>query len=423
VDVEHTFTNQVRVEFGGRFSSESSAPASPSTVGVTPNQVSSLRAKVTTPFPGLKGASVYGEYENDVVETDKRLVAVGGEYQLRPKTRLYARHEFIDALGGPFELNTLQQQNITVIGLDTAYMKDGTLFNEYRMRDAMSGREAEAATGLRNLWQIADGVRVNTTFERISPIAGLGQNEATSGTGAIEYTRNPDWKGTARLELRTSDPNDSLLNTFGYARKLNPDWTFLGRSIVYLVNNKGPGIGDKTQMRFQTGVAWRQTSTNCWNGLAKYEYKIEDDESVPGTTWHRQVHLLLADLNYQPSARWIFSAHYGGKFAFEDSNEIDDSSDAHLLAMRLTYDLTPRWDLGLCASTLFDITHSSVHYGLGPEVGFRIRDGVRLACGYNFFGFHDRDLSSEQYTSHGFYVALRLMFDEMLLGLRKEATP
>jgi hypothetical protein len=69
------------------------------------------------------------------------------------------------------------------------------------------------------------------------------QNEATAATGAIEYTRNPDWKGTARLELRTSEPNDSLLNTFGYARKLDDDWTFLGRTIVYLVDNKAPRCG------------------------------------------------------------------------------------------------------------------------------------------------------------------------------------
>jgi hypothetical protein len=302
-------------------------------------------------------------------------------------------------------------------------MKDGTLFNEYRMRDAMSGREAEAATGLRNLWHVAEGVRLNTTFERISPVVGSVQNEATAITGAIEYLVSPDWKGTARLELRTSEPNDSLLNTFGYARKLNQDWTFLGRSIVYLVNSKGPGIGDKAQTRIQAGLAWRQTQTNRWNALAKYEYKIEDDESVPGSAIHRQVHMLLGDLNFQPSPLWSLSAHYGGKFAFDDSNAFDESSDAHLLAMRATYDLTPRWDIGLCASLLFDVSHSSIRYGIGPEAGFRIRDGARIACGYNFFGFHDRDLSSEQYTSHGFYVALRLMFDEMLLGLRKEAKP
>ncbi len=424
LDLEHTFPNQVRVEVGGRYSTETANPASFTSVGVTPNEVTSLRTKVTTPVPKVKNATVYGEYENDVVEPDKRLVAVGGDYQMKPNSRLYARHEFINALGGPFELNTVQQRNTTLVGLDTPYMRDGTLFNEYRMRDAITGREAEAAVGLRNLWKIRDGLRANTTFERISPVTGNPQNEATAGTGAIEYTGDPDWKATARLELRVSNPNDSLLNTLGYARKLSRDWTFLGRSIVYLVDNKAPGIGDKAQARFQAGLAWRQTSTDRWNGLGKYEYKIEEDGSLPSADLHRQVHMFLFDLNYQPARDWIISGHYGGKLAFEDSNGQDNVADGHLLAMRVTYDVTKRWDLGLCASALFSSQDPAVHYGLGPEVGFRVHDNVRLAVGYNFFGFRDRDLSSEEYTDHGVYVALRLKFDEALFGLgRKEDKP
>jgi hypothetical protein len=422
VDVEHTFKNQVRVEVGGRYSTETRNPASFTTVGVTPNEVTSVRAKVTTPVPKVKGANVYAEYENDVVEPDKRLAAVGGEYQIRPKSRLYARHEFMNALGSPFELNTVQQQHTTLVGLDTEYMKDGSLFNEYRMRDAISGRESEASTGLRNLWHLSEGLRLNTTFERVSPLNGNERVEATAATGAIEYTRNPDWKATARLELRASDPNNSLLNTLGYARKLNQDWTFLGRSIVYLVDNKG-SVGNRSQARFQAGFAWRQTMTNAWNGLWKYEYKIEEDESVAALALHRQVHILMFDLNYQPHPDWQISAHYGAKLAFENLNGNDDMTDGHLIALRGIYDINSKWDAGLVGSVLLSTKHSAVHFGFGPEVGYRLHDNIRVALGYNVFGFRDRDLSSEEYTDNGVYVTFRLKFDETLMGLRKEARP
>ena len=420
VDIERTFPNQVRLEVGARYSTETVRPASPSTRGVTPNEVTSLRTKITAPIPKVKGATFYGEYENDVIEPDKRLVAVGGDYQLKPKTRLYARHEFINAIGGPFELNTVQQRNTTLIGLDTEYMKDGTLFNEYRMKDAISGRDAEAATGLRNHWHLAEGVRLNTTFERISPVSGGDDNEATSATAAIEYTRQPDWKGTARLELRASEPNDSLLNTLGYAHKLSRDWTFLSRSIIYVVNAKGSGAGDKTQARFQAGLAWRQTEVNRWNALAKYEYKFEDDATVANLQLYRHVHMLLCDVNFQATADLSFSAHYGGKLAFEESNGRDDTSDAHLFALRVTYDLNSRWDIALSGRVLFSGGNLSAQFGVGPEVGYKIRDSLRLAGGYNLLGFRDRDLSREEYTDHGVYVALRWIFDESLLDLRKE---
>jgi hypothetical protein len=38
-----------------------------SSVGATPNDVTSLRAKVTTPVPYVKGRRSHGEYENDVI--------------------------------------------------------------------------------------------------------------------------------------------------------------------------------------------------------------------------------------------------------------------------------------------------------------------------------------------------------------------
>jgi hypothetical protein len=422
--IEHVFTNQMRLEVGGRYSTETATPASASTAappGLTPNEVRSARVKFTTPIPKLAKASLYGEYENDVVETENRLAAVGGEYQIRSKSRLYARYEFIDSIGGPFELNNLQSQNTTVVGLDTEYMKEGQLFNEYRMRDAISGREGEAATGLRNQWHVAEGVRLSTGFERVTPVIGDSRTEATAVTGGIEYTRNPNWKGTARLELRSAEANDSLLNTFGYARKLSRDWTFLGKTIVYLVDGKGPGGGDKTQARIQAGLAYRETKTDRWNALSKYEFKIEDDATQASVDLQRQVHILSLQANYQPTADWIFSGHYAGKLVFEKSNDQDNTYNAHLLSFRVIYELTKRWDVGLNTSALFSGDLRSAQYGIGPEVGFTIRNNLRLGVGYNVIGFHDRDLGAEDYTQKGVYLALRFKFDEELFGLgRKE---
>jgi uncharacterized repeat protein (TIGR01451 family) len=418
--LEHSFQNKIKVEAGGRYARETETPANAGSAyppGVTPNEVRSVGTKVTVPVPKLKGASLYGQYENDVVETENRLVAVGGEVQVLAKTRAYARHEFIDSLNLPFQLNGQQSQNTTVVGLESEYMKDGNSFNEYRMRDAITGREAEAATGLRNLWHIAEGLRASTSFERVMPVLGELETEATAATGGIEYTRNPDWKGTARLELRTATANDSLLNTFGYARKLSRDWAFLGRSILYLVDNKGPTGGSKTQSRLQTGFAWRQTETDRWNALMKYEFKIENDSTQAQLDLERKVNLALLDLNFQPSPNWILSGHYGGKLVFEESNGRDDVYPAHLVALRVTYEINRRWDIGINANTLWSGQDNSLHYGLGPEIGVTVLKNIRFGLGYNVFGFHDPDLSAEQYTDPGFYVALRMKFDETLLGL------
>lgn len=431
--IEQTFGRDIRLELTGRYSTETTAPASSSTAetpGATPNEVRSLRAKLTLPLPYTEGAGrIFGEYEQDVTEADKRLGAIGGDYQINAKTRVYLRHEFISSLGGPFELNTVQRQNTTVFGLESTYAKDATLFNEYRARDAFSGREAETAIGLRNAWTIADGLRVHTTFERIDPLEGASTTrESTAVTGAFDYTGHPDWKWNGRGELRTSETVDSLLNTFGVAFKLNDNWTALGRSVIYVADNKGLESVDQQQARVQGGFAWRQTSADVWNALGKYEFRTE--HGAPGSfigglaladtsEVQRRVHILSFDVNCQPNADWQLSGHYAGKFASEDFREGTDSTSAHLVGGRVIYDLTPRFDLGFGASALVSGDGESVQYALGPEIGFTVVDNLRAALGYNFRGFEDRDLTEEQHTAGGVYLALRFKFDEGLFNWRR----
>ena len=388
--------------------------------------------KLTLPVPWTENAArIYGEYEQDIFDSGKRLAAVGGEFRLDARTRLYVRHELISSLGGPFELNAVQQQNSTVIGVESAYAKDAALFNEFRARDGITGREAEAALGLRNAWTLAPGLRTSATFERVAPVGGAkAANDSTAITGAIEYTADPDWKGTARLELRTSDTVDSALNTLGLAFKLDENWTALGKSVVYLTRNKGPGAVDQKQARVQAGVAWRQTEKDVWNALGKYEYRWEDGApgafggvgatSLDGSA-KRRVHILSLDVNCQPSADWQLSAHYAGKLAFENSNGRGEQSSAHLVAAHVTRDLTKCLDVGLNANAIFSSDgRGSVQYGLGPEVGWTLANNLRVGVGYNFGGFRDEDLTQEQYTTRGFYIAVRFKFDEGIFQRRRK---
>ena len=434
--IEQTFAKDVRLEIGGRYAREDGGAASFNsalTPGATPNEVRSARAKLTVPMPWSGGAGrLFGEYEQDVVDPDKRMAALGGDYQLDAKTRLYARHEFISSLSSPYDLNSVQQQNSTIVGVESTYMKDAQLFNELRARNGISGREAEAAIGLRNTWPLGPGLRAQTTFERIAPMARNQPSslpnevvqtlESTAVTGALEYTDDPDWKGTARLELRTSPQTDSLLNTFGIAWRLNPDWTFLGKTILYLTDEKTEGTTDRNEARIQAGFAWRPSETDRWNALMKYEFKAEDGPLAGGSlgstfdaagnlrSAERTVHIVSLDVNFQPTADLTFSGHYAGKLASEDSHVGDGSTSVHLIAGRVLFDITRRWDIGLNVSTLF--SEGGVQYGIGPEIGYTLRDNLRVGVGYNFIGYSDRDLSEEQYTQKGVYLALRWKFDE-----------
>ena len=420
IAAERVLDNGLRLEGGIRHARES-LPQVPLANGVViPNEVTSVRARVTGDIPNVKDASAYVEAEVDVNDTSRKIAAVGADYRLGTAGKLYARYEFISSLTGPYGLNNQQRQNSTVVGISTDYMKDGNLFSEYRVRDAISGGDAEAAVGLRNLWTLADGLKMQTGFERVHALSGTGESESTAITFGLEYTANPLWKGSTRLEFRNSQQSDSILATVAAAAKLNRDWTFLGRNTYSLIRNKGLSTGENEQDRMQLGLAYRQTDNDVWNALGRIEHRTEGDTTQPGLELKRTVELISIHANWQPRRPFTFSARYAAKWVNEKSNGLPSRNNAQLLSGRAIWDVAPRWDVSVNASTLFGNGAQSKYYGLGLELGYLVMENLWISAGYNFFGYRDDDLTSGEYTSKGVFLRLRYKFDEDLFASGKQ---
>ncbi|MBL0125562.1 MAG: DUF11 domain-containing protein [Betaproteobacteria bacterium] len=420
--VERTLGNGLRIEGGIRHARESQ-PSQPlqAVAGAAqmPNEVTSIRARVTGEIPGAKDAAAYVEAEVDVKDSSRKIAAVGADYRLGTNSRIYARHEFISSLTGPYGLNSQQRQNSTVVGVNADYMKDGSVFSEYRIRDAISGGDAEAAFGLRNLWTLSPGVQLHTGFERVHALSGKGDAEATAATFGLEYTANPLWKGSTRLELRTSHNSDSILSTVAGAAKLDRDWTFLGRNTYSLIRNKGQSTGDNEQDRLQLGLAYRDTDSDKWNALGRVEHRTEHDATQVGIELKRTVELISIHANWQPRRPFTFSGRYAAKWVNEKSNGLASKNNAQLIAGRAIWDIAPRWDVSVNASGMVGDRTQSRHYGVGIELGYLVMENLWVSGGYNFFGYRDDDLASGEYTSKGAFVRLRYKFDEDLFATGK----
>ena len=417
VAVERTFDNNIRAEVGIRHSDETTAPAQPTSDGTTPNEFTSVRAKVTAPLPWVEKANVFGEYEQDIASSDRKLFAVGGDYKIADRAKLYARHEFISTLSGQFALNSTQTQNTTVFGIESDYMKGGHLFNEYRMRDAVSGREAEDAIGLRNQWAVAPGLAINTNFERVHALAGSAGNESTAGGFGVEYTANPLWKGTGRIELRYGTQSDSLLHTVGLGFKLSKSWTLLSKNIISITKNKDLSVGEKWLERFQLGVAYRDTDSDVWNGLARVEHRFEKDSTLLGAATKKNVEIVSAHVNYQPRSDLLLSGRVAAKWLTDLANGRADKSNAQLISLRGTYEINNHWDVSAYASTMFSRGAAGRERGIGAEVGYMVAANLWVSAGYNIFGYNGDDLTGgADYTNRGAFVRLRFKFDEDLFA-------
>ena len=410
IGIERSFARSVKIETGVRHVIDT--PADDAPPEALKDDTTSVRTKLTAPVPGLARATLFGEYEQDVSDSDQRVLAFGGEYHIRNRTRFYARQEVISSLSGPYALDPNQRHNTTVFGLDSTYLGDDHMFSEYRVGNGLSGREAQAAIGLRNRWAIAQGLRLDTTLERVDALSGSPESESNAVTGAIEYTRNPLWKGTARLELRDGATSDGILSTLGIAYKLAQDWTFLGKNVFALTDNSGRQP-DREQERLQLGFAYRDGTTNRWNGLGRYEFKREEGVEA-GTT--RLVHLISTHMDYQLRRTTVVRGQLAAKHFQEDFLGMRAVGDIQLIAARITQDIGKRWDLGFAVRALFPGSFDDYQGGLGAEAGYLIRESLWLSAGYNVVGFHDDDLAGENYTRRGAFVRIRFKFDETLLN-------
>jgi len=383
-------------------------------------------ARIGLGFKATDRLTVGGEIEQSVSGEARNRYALGGDYRVAERTRIYARAESQTGLSAPSAATTDDSaSNAVVFGVNTSYWRDTQLFSEYRMRDAMSGQDVQQASGVRNGWDLAPGIRLNTAYEGTQVVNGAAPTTQGATVG-LDYTAHPLWRGSTKLEHRisgdvssTPGQNEAFNTTLWQvmaARKINRDWTFLARN--YLLKTDYQARGDVFQDRIQVGVAYRDTDTNRINALAKYEYKIEQDDSntAIGNVSSR-AHIISTHADYHPSRPWWLTGRFAAKWQ-QDRFEggVSDTFRAQLVSGRLTYDVTENWDLGVLAAVQTG-QYGAVQHAAGVELGYLVKQNLWLSVGYNHTGFAaDSDLSGYEYTRTGAYLRLRFKFDQSLFA-------
>ncbi len=374
-------------------------------------------------FKLTETVSLGGEIESDVSGERRRRIALGADYLVAERTRLYGRYEHQEGWvqqGGVSDIG--KSAGTLVAGVDTGYLRDTQLFSEYRLRDAISGRDLQLASGVRNLWNLAEGLRISTAFEHLRVISGETAPVSAVSVG-VDWTAHELWRASGRIEHRragdigaTPDNErfDTTLLQGLLARKLNRDWTLLARH--YTLFTDYAARGDVLQNRGQLGVAYRDTDTNFVNALAKVEIKEERDASNAAVGELRTRALILsthADLH--PARPWWMTGRVASKWQRDRfENGVSSLFNAVLFSGRVVHDLTENWDVGLLSAQQFG-RDGARQFAAGIEAGYLLRQNLWLSAGFNWSGFEgDADLAGYEYTRSGVYVRLRFKFDENL---------
>ena len=389
-------------------------PVNTSTPGVagTPinNEYTSLKARLTGKVSD--DVSLYGEYERATDDSGRQRSAVGAEYRINEKSRVYARYEFENTLSGASNGINLEgtRTRTSVLGIDTEYMKDGQLFSEYRLNGAQNGLDVSAAVGIRNQWNIAEGLTINTSAERqaLRPFEGQKGDAVAMSLGAL-YSANAIYKLGGKLEYRTSRTTDNWNATAAYDRKLDKDWSAIVRNLYMYTHDKTEaGGGDQKQNRFQLGAAYRDMQTNQFNGLVRMEYRTDVSTALSDPK-DSAVAIFSLHGNYHP----VRSTTLTGQLAFKRVNEqfgaVNSRWQGSLVSGRYTYDINDRFDVSLMASRTWG-TGASVS-GVGLEAGARIVDNMWFGLGYNKGKFVDTELFSSNASWTGWHARLKYKFE------------
>ena len=424
-NVAHAFTDDIRGTLGVRSASGDAATGAVAASGDNLSFTSiygSLNARVSAK------ANAFTRYEQELGGGNRSL-SIGADYQVGPQTKVYALHEFFDAPLSLYSLGDTQRRYGTRVGIETAYMRGGTLFSEYRLAGGVDGRTAQAAIGLRNAWKLGRGIGISTSFENTRNLNGvntgnglnLGGDNGTAASIGFESLDSDKLKWTTRLEGRDGSGSRTLTATAGAAYQASRDLTMLGRAAYAKSSATGgfDSVGgvnsgfDQKQTRVQFGLAYRPVKSDRFVGLLKYELRDGDDPSGIGVRLQRRQNIISADANYLVSQSLQARLHYAFKNSRDNTDGLETSTSANLLSGRISKDLTRRLNLSLLGSTLWNSDSRQVSYGV--EAGYGLTDNLLLSLGYNFSELRNRTFADET-LGKGFYLRVRFKFDEDLLN-------
>lgn len=383
-----------------------------------------LSAGLGAKVPGVQGLEAFGEIDQDVHDVDQRAARLGLSYALTDKTRLYAREEIVSEATLAALPNANLQTHTTVLGIDSAYMEGGRVYNEARL----GGAGVQNASGVRNTVKLNDAWSLTGGLERSRGVVTGSGSAGDSDAIALGVTYSAyAVRGNAAYERHTaSDGTNSGLYSLAAASKVDADWTVLARGIRTV--SESPSAGSHAMAREQFGLAWRPAARDDLNALLRVELRQEnlragtsgatdslfnsDGSALPGAY---RTEIVSALVNYNPRRGLTLSGRYAAKRTRYSDDQSSGSYWAQLLHSRLTMDLSRDWDLGVQAGMMFG--QGGARQGTaGLEVGYQIDRNIWLSTGFNFIGLRDRDLSANDYTDRGVYLRLRLKFDENGIG-------
>jgi len=359
-------------------------------------------------------------------------VALGADYRLTPETTAFVTQEF--ARG------ELVRANTTRVGLRTQLWTGAEVQSGVGNQEALDAGRLFANMGLMQKiklgehWNADLGIdRVQTLRSTANPLGsaqplasgttptstyGIITEDYTAVTTGLAYTDGL-WGGNVRLEWRDSASENKINLLAGAQRKLAQ-----GRIVaagLAITDSHGADTVSR-QVALRLGHAWRPNDS-AWAWLQRIEYVEDRNVSLATQLFTRK---LIANFNgnWKASPRTQVALQYSAKYVREMLGDTTQDGYTDVFGIEARHDLDERWDIGLHGGVLTTWRTGTRSWQAGLSVGYRVATNTWVSVGYNFLGFSDSDFAGSEYRAQGFFVNMRMKFDQDTFNLNdRKAVP
>lgn len=292
-----------------------------------------------------------------------------------------------------------------------------------------SGR-TYANLGLVQRWQINKFWQADAGVDRAQTLRNSNQQALnysippTSGFRSGDYTalnfganyNDSIWGANSRIERRTSSTDKRLNFLIGLQHNLDA-----GRVLAVGFDYTASQSTISHTSRSGTRLSYaRRPTDSSWIWLNRLDYINEaTTHFVSGTVDNIHTRKLINNFNanWMPQQGTQVALQYGAKYILDNIERSRYSGYTDLIGIELRYDLSKKWDTGVHAHQLHNWNAQVKNYGVGASLGYKIMNNAWAAIGYNILGFNDQDFSGANYRTQGFYITLRMKFDQDTLHL------
>ncbi|HUV37179.1 MAG TPA: OmpA family protein [Patescibacteria group bacterium] len=304
-------------------------------------------------------------------------------------------------------------RHLTQLGVESNVTEDLHVFSRYRLEGAMSGERGQATIGIKNRFRLSSALTATFSAEKLATVSGYATDDFLSlATGWLYTPAGADHRVKGDYEIRIETERRKHLAGLAALKRMSGHWSVLAKGDLWYSDEKIEM--DRVKGSTTIGFSLRPVETGSLTLLALLRGNYEKNSPAhPGAV--DKEFMTSFEANYAMNRNWELEGKVAARWVRNAFESYVADASAFLYQAKVIRVIAGAWDVGVTGRVVHQRETRTVRYGGGVEAGRRLANNLWLGVGYDFGGHDDRDAAINDFQRNGFYVKLKLKFNEKIM--------